>query len=163
MSREKSRYRDIPGQSNLGARIRAARGRRSQAWLAVSVKQKQSAISQWERGVRIPSAEHVAELAHALTCDPGWLLTGYERPASQAIHETTIYSRPPEGVDPEAWYAILPLLPMLSSIYAAREIPEHAKRWGWIEGNIQTFFDVVSASAQVKEIQLHEGKKQSAG
>lgn len=54
----------------------------------------------------------------------------------------------PLGVDPDAWPAIREILPLLSLIYEAQQLDEHAKRWGWIHGNMVTFADTVRADVE---------------
>jgi len=67
---------------------------------------------------------------------------------SIGVGEQPLPETPPPGVDPDAWPAIRELLPRLSDIYTAKELEQHAERWGWITGNIKTFSDIVRADVE---------------
>lgn len=152
MSREKSKYSERSYLIELGARIRIARGDRSQQWLAEIVGVQKSQISDYELGKNSPQAIRLARIAQATGCDSAWLLLGDDPPGPLA-DENARYSTPPPGVTPEAWSAIQELLPQLSDIHEAQEIPQHAERWGWIRGNMLTFGDLVRADVEAHRIQ----------
>ena len=62
--------------ARIGDRVRLARGRMSQATLSARAGIAQSALSKIERGVSMPGADTLANLASALGCSMVWLATG---------------------------------------------------------------------------------------
>ncbi len=65
-----------PSKAALGARIRAARGARSQAELGLLVGVSRAAVTQWEKGQTEPTAENLRALAEWTDVNYGWLATG---------------------------------------------------------------------------------------
>jgi len=60
----------------IGDRIREAREFKKlhQKQLAQKLKVAQNTVSQWETGINLPPADMIIKLAHALDCDPNYLL-----------------------------------------------------------------------------------------
>lgn len=60
----------------LGPRLRALRGRHSQAEIAAKAGVSQSALSLWERGERVPDVDAIVSLAKIYECSLEYLLAG---------------------------------------------------------------------------------------
>lgn len=130
---------------------------------AIGIK-KQTLTSHKKRGT-FPE-KLLRRVGDRFAVDYQWLLSGKPgvhvdpRPTRQTS-EDLIYKTPPAGVDPDAWLEIRALLPRLSLIYEAQELLAHAKRWGWIAGNIETFSDMVKVD--VEEHRKAKRKARDAG
>ena len=123
--------------------------------LAVIFHAKASSASEWGRIRPIPKhlRPRLEEFVHGRPVERGYSIPGPRRGSVEAA--TALYgSPPPLGIDADAWAEILPLLPMLAVIFAAQDNPEHAERWGWIMGNIKTFYERISASAVAEDPQI---------
>lgn len=72
---------------NLGRRLRALRGKQSQAALASLLGVSQEDISRFESGNRIPAVPLLVRLAemHRVTLD--WLVTGHSPEGGQAVRD----------------------------------------------------------------------------
>lgn len=72
---------------NLGRRLRALRGKQSQAALASLLGVSQEDISRFESGNRIPAVPLLARLAemHRVTLD--WLVTGHSIEGGQVVRD----------------------------------------------------------------------------
>ena len=112
------------------------------------------AASQWGR--RVPIPRHLKPRIEAFVSSRDY-----------GIHEGGASpTEPPEGLTAEEWKVVRPLLLQLRDIWRAKGIPGHGDRWQAIVWNIEGFADLVRRDFDPgvrEEIQLHEGKKQSAG
>lgn len=65
-------------QRLIGSRIRIARTacKLNQSELAKAIEVDKQTVSNWERGVKSPSAKNIVAIAHATNSDPNFL-TGY--------------------------------------------------------------------------------------
>jgi transcriptional regulator with XRE-family HTH domain len=148
MSSKKSRERDLQQKSALAARIRSALGKREQKWLAAATGQPKSVISDYIRGRRTPGPDHLANLARALVCDPGWLLTG---------EEAAVGGSPPRGPvqAPTPGYERIPLdlwgddrlLKAIDELVDILRGPDR-KAAEWVLGNIQVFAERARAQME---------------
>jgi transcriptional regulator with XRE-family HTH domain len=142
----------------LGTRIRIARGTMPQAHLGKILGVPKSRISEWEHGKWEPRAETLVRIAKVTGCEVAWLVAGVATAEAHVpdVKEAHIL---PNGVRLEAWQALLPLLPQLSAIYAARDIPEHAERWKWTEGIIKTLFERVAPDVEALRKRQGRGRR----
>ncbi len=80
----------------LGSRIRKLRNDKklTQAWLSKASGVSRSSVVQWEQDTNQPRGESLIALAKALNCDPNWLLTGQNLPASKSTEKSNVEAGP---------------------------------------------------------------------
>lgn len=100
----------------------------------------------------------MVRIAKVTGCEVAWLVAGVATAEAHLpdVKEAHIL---PNGVRLEAWQALLPLLPQLSAIYSARDIPEHAERWTWTEGIIKTLFERVAPDVEALRKRQGRGRR----
>lgn len=64
----------------LPERLRALRGTMSQSDFATKIGVKQTSYSSWERGIKDPAAQTVAQIANTFGVSADWLLGLSDRP-----------------------------------------------------------------------------------
>lgn len=99
MGRKKRTGKDVMLAKGFGRRLRKLRDERSlsQSELARAIGSETAHISRYERGVVMPNAESLLELATFLRVDVGFLLTGQESGQGQGddlpIHDLSLLER----------------------------------------------------------------------
>jgi transcriptional regulator with XRE-family HTH domain len=72
---------------NLGRRLKALRGKQSQAALANLLGISQEEISRFESGNRVPGVPLLIRLAEVYRVTLDWLITGHSGEGSQSVRE----------------------------------------------------------------------------
>ena len=89
-----------------------------------------SAVSHWEKHRNLPENANLEPVAVALECDPGWLLTGEERPSSDRVAHglvgpegiVTLDQGPADAAGPQLGPALVMLL-VKTDVLAPRILP----------------------------------------